>query len=83
MKYRGILASVLMMAMLFSGCSADTAAAKRIAEKYHLTFIPLQEKFDEACKSAPADYWLRDGVHPTPMGHWLIKNEWMKAFAEL
>ena len=34
MKYRGILASVLMMAMLFGGCSADTATAKRIAEYY-------------------------------------------------
>jgi len=59
------------------------AAAKRIAEKYNLTFVPLQDKFDEASKQAPASYWLRDGVHPTPMGHWIIKDEWMKAFREL
>ena len=56
------------------------AAAKRIAEKYNLPLIPLQEKFDEACKQAPASYWLRDGVHPTPMGHWIIAQEWLKAF---
>jgi lysophospholipase L1-like esterase len=56
------------------------AAAKRIAEKYGLSFIALQDKFNEACKLAPASYWLRDGVHPTPMGHWIIKNEWIKAF---
>ena len=59
------------------------AAAKRIAEKYGLSYVALQDKFDEACKKAPADYWLIDGVHPTPMGHWLIKNEWMKAFRKM
>lgn len=59
------------------------AAAKRIAEKYNLPFVTLQDKFDEACKSAEATYWLEDGVHPTPMGHWMIKNEWMKAFREM
>ena len=55
-------------------------AAKRIAKKYGLPYIPLQEKFDEACKQAPAAYWLRDGVHPTSMGHWIIKNQWLEAF---
>lgn len=59
------------------------AAAKRIAEKYNLSFVALQDKFDEACKLAPISYWLRDGVHPTPMGHWIIKNEWMKAFKDI
>lgn len=58
------------------------AAAKRIAEKYNLPFVALQDKLVEACKQAPTSYWLRDGVHPTPMGHWIIKNEWMKAFRE-
>lgn len=59
------------------------AAAKRVAEKYGLPFIPLQEKLDEACGRAPADYWLRDGVHPTAMGHWLITKEWLAAFGEM
>jgi lysophospholipase L1-like esterase len=59
------------------------AAAKRIAEKYNLPFIPLQNIFDQACTKAPASYWLRDGVHPTDMGHWLIKNEWIKAFHKI
>ena len=58
-------------------------AAKRIAEKYGLFFVALQDKFDDACKQAPASYWLRDGVQPTPMGHWIIKNEWMKMFQEM
>ena len=54
-----------------------------VAEKYGLTFIPLQEKFDEAVKLAPNDYWLQDGVHPMPAGHELIKREWLKAFKTL
>lgn len=59
------------------------AVARRIAEKYGLPFVKLQDKMDEACKQMPASYWLRDGVHPTPMGHWIIKNEWIKAFKEM
>lgn len=59
------------------------AAARRIAEKYGLPFVKLQDKFDDACKQAPASYWLRDGVHPTPMGHWVIKSEWTKVFQEM
>ncbi len=57
--------------------------AKAIAEKYNLPFIPLQDKFDAAATKAQNDYWLFDGVHPTPMGHELIKNEWLKAFKNL
>lgn len=55
-------------------------AAKRVAEKNNLVFVPLMEKFDEAAKSASPDYWLLDGVHPSAMGHELIKREWLKAF---
>lgn len=56
-------------------------AAKRVAEKYGLVFVPLQKLFDEADANAPAPgYWLFDGVHPTAAGHELIKREWLKAF---
>lgn len=57
--------------------------AKLVAEKYNLAFIPLQNKFDEASKLAPNNYWLEDGVHPTAAGHELIKREWINAFKEL
>ena len=53
-------------------------ASRRVAEKHKATFVPLQGVLDEACKTAPATWWLRDGVHPTSQGHMLISNEWLK-----
>ena len=58
-------------------------AARRVAEKHGCAFVPLQEKLDEACRLAPPDHWLRDGVHPAEAGHELIAREWMKAFETL
>lgn len=58
-------------------------AAKRVAKKNNLVFVPLMDKFDEAAKSASPDYWLLDGVHPSAMGHELIKREWLRAFEQL
>lgn len=55
--------------------------ARNVAEEYNLIFVPLQNKFDEALKIAPSDYWLWDGVHPTEAGHELILREWLKGFA--
>lgn len=57
--------------------------AKRIAEKYSLKFVPLQEKFDAMSVNVLPDYWAGDGVHPTPAGHEFISREWIKAFKTL
>lgn len=54
--------------------------AKKIAEKYDLPYVVLQQGFQELSKNSPCGYWLRDGVHPTAMGHEFIKREWLKAF---
>ena len=59
------------------------AVAKRIAEKYNLVFVPLQEQFDKVNADAPEGYWLRDGVHPTVAGHNLIKQAWLEGFEKL
>ncbi|MBE5747122.1 MAG: lysophospholipase [Clostridiales bacterium] len=56
--------------------------AKKIAEDYNLTFVPLQAKFDEAEKKFGADYYTFDGVHPLAAGARMIATEWLKAFKE-
>lgn len=57
--------------------------ARRVAEKYGIPFVPLQDKFDELASQTGNDYWLKDGVHPTAAGHELIKREWIRAFEAL
>ncbi len=57
--------------------------AKLVAEKYHIPFVPLQDKFDAISQNTDNTYWLGDGVHPTAMGHELIKREWLKCFAQI
>lgn len=57
--------------------------AKKIAQKYNLPFVELQNGFDELCKMQEASYWLADGVHPTPMGNEFIKAQWLNAFNNL
>ena len=54
------------------------SAAKRVAEKHNAVFVTLQKDFDEACKKAPASWWLFDGVHPSSSGHELIARRWME-----
>lgn len=57
--------------------------AKKVAEKYNLTFVEIQSVLDQATDIIGDTYWLTDGVHPTPMGHELLKKEWMKAFEKI
>jgi len=59
-------------------------AVRRLAKKYALPTIPLQEIFDNAVATvAPAAHWSGDGVHPTPAGHALIAQHWVAKFQEL
>lgn len=57
--------------------------AKKIAQKYNLPYIALQDGLDELSKDVETSYWLSDGVHPTAMGHEYIKREWIKTFKTL
>jgi len=53
------------------------AAAKRVADHFHATFVPFQSMFDEAVKYAPPDHWAKDGVHPSASGAALMAHEWL------
>ena len=58
----------------------DIVAA--LAEKHHAAFPRFQRVFDAACKIAPEDHWIWDGVHPTYSGHQLMADEWIRAVRE-
>ena len=54
------------------------AIVAKLAAKHHAALVKLQHVFDDACKRAPAPYWIWDAVHPTYSGHQLIADEWIK-----
>ncbi|HEY4334653.1 MAG TPA: SGNH/GDSL hydrolase family protein [Puia sp.] len=53
-------------------------AAREIAENFNAAFIPYQEIYDKAQKSAPGSYWTADGVHPTLAGARLMAAGWLQ-----
>ena len=50
----------------------------RLAAKHGAALVHFQAVFNEACKRAPADHWIWDGVHPTYSGHQLMADEWVR-----
>ncbi len=48
----------------------------KLAEKHHAALVHFQRVFDDACKRAPVNHWIWDGVHPTYSGHQLMADEW-------
>jgi len=64
-------------------CDLRIEAAKRVADKFSLPFINLQDVFDEGLKKAPAEYWVWDGVHPQAPGHGLIANALIEEFKKV
>ena len=54
------------------------AIVAKLTRKHHAARVKFQRVFDEACKRAPAQYWVWDSVHPTYSGHQLMADEWIK-----
>lgn len=54
------------------------AISQKVANDSNALYIPLQKAFENAAAKAPAEYWIWDGIHPTPAGHELIAREWIK-----
>ncbi len=48
-----------------------------LAGQFDALFINLQQPFIDACRKAPAKYWIWDGIHPMPAGHELIARQWL------
>lgn len=54
------------------------AIVKKLADKFGAIFIPLNTIFNELLNLAPAEYWAHDGIHPSPQGHFIIAETWLK-----
>jgi len=63
-----------------SDVESKAAVVKKLAEKYGIPFIPLQEDFDRLYNPENPGYWLRDGVHPTLAGHTFIADKWIETY---
>lgn len=50
-------------------------ACKRIAARMGIPFVPLQDKLSAFAEKTGVEYVLRDGVHPSYVGHELISRE--------
>lgn len=64
-------------------CEALSRAVERIVKDYNAVFVPYQAMFDALCKTGDVSYWIWDGVHPTPAGHYKMAELWMKCVGEL
>ena len=53
--------------------------AKEVAGHFDAAYIPLQDIFNQAAKTAEPAFWTRDGVHPTIPGSEIISSAWLSA----
>ena len=67
----------------YSETKLRAKSVKDVAEKYNLSFVALQDKFNDATKDTETTYWLADGVHPTAAGHGLIAKELAEEFEKI
>ncbi len=56
---------------------------RRLAEKYGVEFLPLQERLTAKATQYGEKYYLGDGIHPTTVGAALIANAWLEVFRRL
>jgi lysophospholipase L1-like esterase len=65
-----------------AGVQTRQDVVARLATKHHAALVHFQAVFDAACKIAPAEHWIWDGVHPTYSGHQLMADEWERVVRE-
>lgn len=52
---------------------------RQLALEYGAVLVPLDGLFAAAAVKAEPAFWAGDGVHPSPAGHALIAEAWIKA----
>ena len=55
---------------------------RTLAKRFNAVFVGYQQVFEDACKKAPAEYWIWDGIHPTVPGHELMARAWLRQVAK-
>ena len=65
------------------GTALRREAVRRLAKKYGAPLLPAQKLFSDAAAATSVTDWTMDGVHPTPAGHWMLAQEWLKIFRTL
>lgn len=57
---------------------ARRALCATLAKDFDAPLVPFQSMFNDCLREAPADHWLRDGVHPSLAGHQRMAQLWIK-----
>tara|TARA_Y100000031_G_scaffold36739_1_gene41103 strand:- start:190 stop:471 length:282 start_codon:yes stop_codon:yes gene_type:complete len=55
---------------------------RKLPKDYDTVLVPLDKIFHEACSLRTSEYWVPDGVHPSPGGHALIAESRIKYLDE-
>jgi len=55
------------------------AVARQLGEEFADVYVPLDELFRKASDGVDPAHWADDAIHPTPAGHALIADAWVKA----
>ena len=52
---------------------------RQLAQEYGALYIPFDGLFAQAATRREPSFWAEDGVHPTPAGHALMAQAWLRA----
>ncbi|MNZ98947.1 GDSL-like Lipase/Acylhydrolase [compost metagenome] len=52
---------------------------RELAREFGAALVPLDGLFAQASTKAASAFWTPDGVHPSPAGHSLMAEAWLKA----
>jgi lysophospholipase L1-like esterase len=56
---------------------------RRLARRYQAIYVPFDGLFAQAAARREPAFWADDGVHPTPAGHALMAQAWLRAVQAL
>ncbi len=54
------------------------AVGRKLAREYGALYIPFDGIFAQAASQREPAFWADDGVHPTPAGHALMAQAWLR-----